>query len=401
MGLKVVSGSKMMLFICLFLNTQVFGAYGTNRLGVVGVQEIFFVALMAFGGLYLIRKDRALLSESAIFAIPFVMLLLSALLAKFHYDQPLVYGIVEFRRVLAILVFFPLIHGFKVGYITKDEIIKWFKAIAIILGVLNILMGGGGQITLSQDSFERVGIGQHFVALGGILFLSDWVSKRAKSALASYFFLLLVLLLVIQTRQIVIATLIASLFLMEIRGKSTVFLLGLVVIFLISLSFESVSSEFASRVPRVMELISSRNELSDSARGNAARAIFQVFRDSGWALGYGGLYVSWHDGFKYYFGPNFILADIGLLGSIFRFGLIYVFIFGGYLYIQVKYISSMSDIIMKKICVAIFIQLLVMSPTASILDYRGHIAGVLLALSCSLRKRDDFDGRNLKAVAST
>ncbi|MEX1670634.1 hypothetical protein AB4876_17065 [Zhongshania guokunii] len=362
-------------------------------MGVNGAQEVFFAILIIFSGLYLIsKKGNVLLLEFAVFAIPFAMLLLSALLAEFRYGQPVIYGIAEFRRVLAILIFFPLIHGLKVGYVTKGDILKWLKLIAIVLGVLNVFVGASGGLELSQDSFERVGIGQHFVALGAILFFFDWISGREKSALASYFFLLIVLLLVIQTRQIVIATIIASLFLMEIRGKSTVFFAVLIIIFLISLSFESVSSSLASRIPRVTELINGSDELSDSARGNAVRAIFQVFKESGWALGYGGLYVNWNDGFKYYFGPNFILADVGLLGSVFRFGFAGVLIFLGYLYFQVKYIRSISDRAVKRICIAVFIQLLVMSPVASILDYRGHVAGVLLALSCSLRKRDSLSG---------
>jgi hypothetical protein len=382
---KVVSPSQFFVVFFILINTQFLAVYGLNPIGIYGFQELFFV-LESFVAVIYFLKFRFSIEELTVFLIPIAALFLSSLFSLYWFDQPFLYGVMEYRRVLGVYIFFVLVWAIRTGVLTTDSILEWIMAIAVLLGFLNIIFSGASVGSgVSQESIERTGIGQHFVAMGAVMFFGRWVNSGKIIDIFLFLFLFLVLLLVIQSRQIAIATLAVLPIILKISLKD-IPVLFLFFMFLFGIGYyEPFQDAILERLPRMEELVENGiYEITESARGVAIYEILNEFQSTGWFWGHGGLYQYWNGGFESYYGPNFILADVGLIGGLYRLGFIYVLFLFFYLRLQIKSNLRIVDQVDKKLIWALFIQLLIMSPTGSLFSYRGHVLGVILAIALSM-----------------
>lgn len=382
--LKKISVSRFFFILVLLINTQFLALYGLNPIGIYGFQEAFFVFSFFVSILYFLKFGFSA-EEILIFFIPLLALIFSAIFSYYWFDQPYIYAVMEYRRVFGLYIFFIFIWAIRVNIFTVDSIINWFVFISLLLGICNILFSGSAGGGISQESIERTGIGQHFVAMGSVICFWKWVNSGKMVNLIFSIFLFLVLLLVVQSRQIAIATLLVMPIVMNISSKSIpLFLLFFTIVLGVGY-YEPFQDAILERLPRVAELVDNGvYEISEGARGVALYEVFTEFQSTGWFFGHGGLYKYWNGGFEPIYGPNFILADIGLVGGLYRLGIVYVLLLIVYFRLQVTAILKIEDQIWRKLLWALFFQLLIMSPMGSLFSYRGHVAGILIALAFSL-----------------
>lgn len=220
----------------------------------------------------------------------------------------------------------------------------------------------------------RFAIGQAFVTIGIVLVLAPTAKKTQTNRLGKAALLAFVLLFIIQTRQLISIALIGLFFVGGI-GRVLV-LLGTVFLML------AVSSgiNFATLM-RFSEMFSSAltdEYVSESWRALTILTVLNEFQN-GNIFGSGGLYIGWKDGFHRIYGAFFFLADVGVFGSLYRFGLFAILIYGAYFVLQIRILMKISNSEYKRLFSVLFLMLIVASPFAAPLETRGHVVGFILA----------------------
>lgn len=126
--------------------------------------------------------------------------------------------------------------------------------------------------------------------------------------------LLLTLVFATQTRQLIVLCLAFTLFCL--RAKAVIWAASLAILL----------SPFYF-YPSLLEILglnvefydSSLESVEDGARSHTIAAIFAHLDQVNW-LPSGSLSLMWQDGFIPYFGEHFFLSDVGIIGTLFRFG---------------------------------------------------------------------------------
>jgi hypothetical protein len=126
--------------------------------------------------------------------------------------------------------------------------------------------------------------------------------------------------------------------------------------------------------------LSSTDYINESARILTSLQIFSEF-SNGDLWGHGALSLMWKGGFHRLYGENFFLADVGVIGTMFRFGILAVpiLIFASWILIRATRRLPKGEIRRTVAYGIIFSFLLI--PTAGLVVYRGFFLGILLAIS--------------------
>jgi hypothetical protein len=185
-----------------------------------------------------------------------------------------------------------------------------------------------------------------------------------------------------QTRQLVLGALligIGSLLLGKVRFVR--FLVISVVTTLIPfLVLLWVNEEFLIRYYDMFSTLSSADYLRDSARVLTSLQIYhEIANGDPW--GHGALSLMWRGGFHHLYGENFFLADVGIIGTIFRFGILAIPILVFASWILVRSIRTLpKGEVRRTVAYGIIFSFLLM-PTAGLVVYRGFFLGILLAIA--------------------
>ena len=97
-----------MAFFIMMLNAQVLVGKSANPIGIVGVQELFYVILLVWAiAAISIGKVFGSVRRLDIYVLLLALgpMLYGALTAWVAYGQPVQYGLLEERRILSVLVF--------------------------------------------------------------------------------------------------------------------------------------------------------------------------------------------------------------------------------------------------------------------------------------------------------
>lgn len=381
-GSYAVSTTTLLLGFVVFFNSQIFNGVGSNPIGVKGVQELFYIFLVIFSFSYVLSHSRPTADILVLF-LALLLLLLSAVLAAIKFGQPIFLGILENRRSLGILVYFPLVYLLRTGRVSYKRLEKSVVWMALVCAVLSVGIYLGVVPTLQEIDIKegtsrelRFAIGQAFITSSIVLLLAPSAKATHNHRLLKATLLAFVLLFIIQTRQLISIALIGLFF---VGGWGRLLIILGTAFFMVSLGF---GYNFHN-LDRFFEMFSSalsEQYIYESWRALSIATILSEFGEGNF-LGSGGLYIGWNDGFHRIFGPFFYLADVGIFGSLYRYGLLMFLIYGAYVALQIRILTKIQDRDHKRLFTVLFVMLFVASPFAAPLEIRGHIVGFILATS--------------------
>ncbi len=320
-----------LLVLTFALHFSVFGESPHNPYGITMVNELYLaICLCLTAFLILAMADEAsreirILMYYCLYSTV-VFLVLPAVFAYFTYGQPIVYGLIEERRILFCLGFVPLLLLSKrVSTLQFERALIYAALVAAFLswcfkfGVIPDLRDE----VRSDDRPDRSSIGPFLICFGYFYCIQIWSkgkspindAKRNRNLyLVIAALLLLTLVFATQTRQLIVLCLAFTLFCL--RAKAVIWAASLCVLL----------SPFYL-YPSLLEMLGLNIEFYDNAldgiedgvRSTTVSMIFDHLNLVDW-LPSGSLSLMWQDGFIPYFGEHFFLSDVGIIGTLFRFG---------------------------------------------------------------------------------
>ena len=320
-----------LLVLTFALHFSVFGESPHNPYGITMVNELYLaICLCLTAFLILAMADEAsreirILMYYCLYSTV-VFLVLPAVFAYFTYGQPIVYGLIEERRILFCLGFVPLLLLSKrVSTLQFERALIYAALVAAFLswcfkfGVIPDLRDE----VRADDRPDRSSIGPFLICFGYFYCIQIWSkgkspindAKRNRNLyLVIAALLLLTLVFATQTRQLIVLCLAFTLFCL--RAKAVIWAASLCVLL----------SPFYL-YPSLLEMLGLNIEFYDNAldgiedgvRSTTVSMIFDHLNLVNW-LPSGSLSLMWQDGFIPYFGEHFFLSDVGIIGTLFRFG---------------------------------------------------------------------------------
>jgi hypothetical protein len=310
------------------------------------------------------------------------------------YDQSIVLGLLEERRIFMLWYFYPLVFHAR-GFQNLARTLIGVGFLVVTLGLLYRIgvIGGFKEIAISEidGRFGRANFsGTTIVILTlfalGLVFVRNARERILSRKYALIFFFLGVSFVVFatQTRQFILALAISTIFFFlfgKIDAKLKLFFIYfilLVFLLILSASGSLTDLSIGSKFSEIFDL----EKLQHSVRFST---ISSIMRESEF-WGNGALSGQYTYGFHYLYGENFFLADVGPFGTMFRYGILSVPCFAMTAYFMAFIWRSMQDkatIMAISLCLGV-ISLILQWPGAAILEYRGNDIAVLLALAVTL-----------------
>jgi hypothetical protein len=105
---------------------------------------------------------------------------------------------------------------------------------------------------------------------------------------------------------------------------------------------------------------------------------------AGEIFGHGSLSPMWQEGFQRVVGESFFLADIGIIGTSYRYGLFGIFWYLFWMTLQLTLIMRMPAGSQRRSYFAVLLFLVILLPVAAPIEYRGFVTGVLFAMTAFL-----------------
>ena len=322
-----------LLIVAVVLHFSVFGDSPHNPYGIKGVNELYLAICIIFTILLLLAsaenapREFRILMYYCLYTVV-VFLVLPAIFAYYTYGQPIVYGLIEERRVLFSLGFAPLLFlGKRVSTLQFERALLYAALIAAFFSwcfKFGVIPDMRPEVR-SDDRPDRSSIGPFLICFGYFYCIQIW-SKGASpingAARSKTFYMIIAALLLLtlvfatQTRQLIVLCLLFTLFCL--RAKAVVWAASLTVLLSPFYLYPSLLEVLGLNI----EFYDSTLEgVEDSVRTHTIESIFAHLDQVNW-LPSGSLSLMWQDGFIPYFGEHFFLSDVGIFGTLFRFGLL-------------------------------------------------------------------------------
>jgi hypothetical protein len=310
------------LLVLLYLNS---GApwSGNNLLAVPRLQEAYLAALLAYTALAvlprLVARGRATGAEFAVLALAFLPPFLAAFNALVAFGQPLAYGLVEARRYLGYLVFFPVLDAMRRGHVSERRVLAMVLVVAAACYVNSVFLAAPDVNDPNRP--DRVRIGIYYIVLAYFWAVVRWRGARlggVYAALALVFGAYLVVYA--QTRQIMVAAALVTLALLLSRPRHLVTFAALgATVWGAAAAGLWGGAGWAARYAFLFGHVVNVDLLEAGVRARTIGFVLRDMRD-GFLWGRGALSLLWRGGFHRVYWDHFYLSDIGLLGSAYQFG---------------------------------------------------------------------------------
>lgn len=400
--------TPLQLFLCflVFANSQIFSASVSNPIGIKFFQELIYLVLLAFTSVYLLTKMRRSVRfhkiDLLVLGLVTFSVLYSALAAWLRFGQPIQYGIIEERRILAVLIYFPIVWSLRTRATSLDQILTWVAfaglfcaavSIGIFTGVIPPLHEIQSSPGVLRDDRFAVGLANMSFATLIIIQRMEGVKRRAGWLMT--LFLIGVLVIVGQTRQILIS-LFAAIMVLRNSFRWFAYLLILIVVILLIVRSTDFGANLLGTYQELFAQMFTEEYLTQSARALSIWVVIQEFLHGAW-LGSGSLSLLWRGGFSKVYGDYFFLADIGIFGTVYKFGVIALPYTLVYLYSQFSILRKIRGHSHYRLLLAAWCQLLILMPVAATVDHRGFVAGLILALSVYCQK-ETFEDASVSHV---
>jgi len=326
-----------LLILALILHFSVFGDSPHNPYGIKGLNELYLAVSIVFTILLLLasaenapREFRILMYYCLYSTV--VFLVMPAIFAYYTYGQPVVFGLIEERRVLFCLGFAPLLFlGKRVSPLQFERGLLYAALIAAFFSwcfKFGVIPDMRAEVR-SDDRPDRSSIGPYLICFGYFYCIQIWskgispingAARNKTLYMVIAALLLLTLVFATQTRQLIVLCLLFTLFCL--RAKAVIW----------AASLSILLSPFYF-FPSLLEVLGLNTEFYDSTlegvedgvRTYTISSIFAHLDQVNW-LPSGSLSLMWQDGFIPYFGEHFFLSDVGVFGTLFRFGFLTFFV---------------------------------------------------------------------------
>ena len=322
--------------------------------------------------------------EILVLLLPIILICYSALFSNRYYGQPFYYGLIEERRILYLYFYFPLSVFFQNLVKPKDAFLALQMA-AILVSILAFSVQLGLISPWNEGISSQYRAGRVSIANGLLMFgLTSAVLTFRRPHIITAAIIITCMLFVSLTRQIPIASflsiVLAILFTSLSKKYGSPVLVFFVAIFTLIVLMISISldlSDLAS-ITIYLDLLSS-DYLQSSARYSTISYILQDWN----LFGHGALSLLWNDGFSALYGGNFFLADVGVFGTLHRFGFFSIIIVYITLAIILNRITKLYKLRSEAFVTVLSwgFSFLILLPLAAPFEYRGHLLAIFFAVS--------------------
>ena len=321
-----------LLTLLLVLHFSVLGDSTHNPIGFKFLNEAYLALCLGLALLLVLAstdetgREYRVLMYYALYSV-LIFTLLPAIFAYHTYGQPIVYGLIEERRILFAFGFVPLLLLAK--RITTLQFERGLLYAALIAVILSWLYKFGLIPDLREeqtawDRPDRSSIGPFLLCFTYFYCIQVWAKgqspingdKRQKTFyLIIAVLILLTLVFATQTRQLIALCLAFTLF--SLRAKAVIWAASLCILLSPFYFYPSLLEVLGLNVEFYAENF--EKGVEDNVRSNTIASIFGHLALVKW-LPSGSLSLMWQDGFIPYFGEHFFLSDVGIIGTLFRFG---------------------------------------------------------------------------------
>ncbi|MCQ4280015.1 hypothetical protein NA643_13055 [Pseudomonas stutzeri] len=318
--------------LAIVLHFSVFGDSTHNPIGFKFLNEAYLAVCLGLSLLLILAsteessREFRILMYYAFYSV-FVFTVLPAIFSFYSFGQPITYGLIEERRILFTFGFVPLLLLAK--HISTRQFEHAFIYAALIAVVLSWCFKFGlvpdlREEQTSWDRPDRSSIGPFLICFAYFYCIQVWAKgkspingeqRQRKLYLILAAVLLLTLVFATQTRQLIVLCLAFTLF--SLRAKAIIWAASLCVL-LSPLFFYPELLEILGLNVEFYES-SLDGDVEDGVRPHTIASVFSHLNLVNW-LPSGSLSLMWQDGFIPYFGEHFFLSDIGIIGTLFRFG---------------------------------------------------------------------------------
>jgi len=318
--------------LAIVLHFSVFGDSTHNPIGFKFLNEAYLAVCLGLSLLLILASTEEASREFRIlmyyaFYSVFVFTVLPAIFSFYTFGQPVTYGLIEERRILFTFGFVPLL------LLAKHISTRQFEHALIYAALIAVILSWCFKFGLvpdlreeqtSWDRPDRSSIGPFLICFAYFYCIQVWAKgkspingeqRQRKLYLLIAAVLLLTLVFATQTRQLIVLCLAFTLF--SLKAKAIIWAASLCVL-LSPLFF----------YPELLEVLglniefyenSLDGDVEDGVRPHTIASVFNHLSLVNW-LPSGSLSLMWQDGFIPYFGEHFFLSDIGIIGTLFRFG---------------------------------------------------------------------------------
>ena len=342
-----------LLFVLVLANSACFFLTDDKKAGIPYLRELFLLAILAASALLLVTWKRLYQSKACLWVvfIGICLPVMSSILAKLNFGQPIVYGLLEERRSFYFLIFFPTLFLLYKAKPTEPQLERFFLVSGLFCVAVGFLYyfkiipqnsGFAFEVDAkelgSEDSMlrpNRYRIGSGYVSICAFMIM---YSLRRQITLARVMLLLLFtayLWLVLQTRSTMVVWALAGLWIFRDRIGSLL-KLGAVASVILVVSYFMIPDFYATQFERFDALLNEATT-GPGVRNITTGIILQEVAKN-WYIGMGALSLQWNGGFSTLYNPWFYLSDVGIVGVYYRFGfltpVIALVFYGGFLSIM-------------------------------------------------------------------
>jgi len=390
--------------LIILLNAQVFTKTAANPLGIKGAQEGFLALLILWAVAMLasqmIRMGGVRRLDLFVFLLIPAIVTYGDIMSKLTYGQPLGAGLMEERRVFSFWIYFPVMMALRSEWVDVPRLERLIVGGAIFCALLSVGVKIGvvpsiNAIKSSEVALrgERVAVGQIFVAIAIPMIVARKNIASIPHALPSILFLTGVLLVVVQTRQILFGSFVATIYCLRgAKAALAVVMIGIGVT--LALVLAPQLQDLVSFYRELLAQAFSQEYLTESWRGLSMGTVFEAL-GRGEIWGHGSLSPTWNEGFSRTIGPFFFLADIGVFGTAFRYGLVALAFYIPYLAVQTILLRGIDDRMRRVLYGGLFLMVVVMMPVSAPLEHRGYLTGLILAITGYLAQHSVQGGQHV------
>lgn len=373
------------LIIVLSTNLLFTDNAARSPFGIFLLQEAYYGFLIV----YALGRLLGRFSGSDIILLAFVALAfgLSVGFSYLQFGQPIFYGMLEDRRMMALLSYFPLADLFaRQKFDVARFRLCWYSAMAVVVCLLFIGRG------LVQEAEVRELVRSGRITAGGLhLGLTAIIATVLMTRRPTYLDLfglaasLLTIHFVTQTRSVLIAAVVTCTLVIVTQRRSLAAIVNYAIIWL-PLAVCVGIWQWAN-IYDIFDLYTNTNRIGGSfeVRGMTVDLIQDFWATRGGSLiGFGALSQQFNGGFAAIFGgmfgEYFFLSDIGILGEYFRYGLVYIpllLFFGVFIWLALRQSSGVP----RRFVIFCLIFLLIPSPLFGTFTWIGSIYAMILSFS--------------------
>lgn len=382
--------------LAIVLHFSVFGDSTHNPIGFKFLNEAYLAVCLGLSLLLILASTEEASREFRIlmyyaFYSVFVFTVLPAIFSFYTFGQPVAYGLIEERRILFTFGFVPLL------LLAKHISTRQFEHALIYAALIAVILSWCFKFGLvpdlreeqtSWDRPDRSSIGPFLICFAYFYCIQVWAKgkspingeqRQRKLYLLTAAILLLTLVFATQTRQLIVLCLAFTLF--SLRAKAIIWAASLCVL-LSPLFF----------YPELLEVLglniefyenSLDGDVEDGVRPHTIASVFSHLSLVNW-LPSGSLSLMWQDGFIPYFGEHFFLSDIGIIGTLFRFGFLTFLLVPLTLFVYRRIARSINTDM--EFTYAVMLAFFVIWPLNGLFEYTQPVIAMLFVLH-ALRAR--------------